>query len=52
MIIDNIIKQLEYEIKEIGYIIDDRSFHHIPFGRYVEEHAKLCRILEACKAEK
>ena len=60
------IDEIKYEMRETGYIIDDRSLHKIPFYPYVQEYAKLMlelygaitdgihldRLEEICQAER
>ena len=38
--VDDILNQISYEKRSMGYIIDDRSMNHIPFLPYVAEYAK------------
>lgn len=47
----DIINKLEKEKNEIGKIIDNRSFHGLPFGQYVEEYNMLNVCIEAIEKQ-
>ena len=47
----DILDKLKKEKNEIGRIIDNRSFHNLPFGQYVEEYNMLNMCIVAVEKQ-
>lgn len=48
---EDLLKKLTEKRREIGRIIDNRSFHGLPLGQYVEEYNMLNMCIEAIEKQ-